>query len=165
MKKIFFLILIIALAGGGYYLWQHRYDYFFKGDQIQTKDEGGAESGFVENGNKEEATEQDAEEAMGNEELNASTNPEFEIKDYDCDMQCENRKDTDKYKYCLEICGLSALGNGFNQSDNCENLSDFDRDVCFKNKAIKEKNDSNCDQIQDAQLKESCQKRVVEEIL
>jgi hypothetical protein len=169
MKKLFFLVLIVLLLGGGYYLWQHRYNYFFQGKQLETTDSEadqplqekqenpGETSNQDENKNDhQESTDDDEEE-----------NYQADIKeDYDCDQKCKNRKNTNTYRYCLEICGLSDLEeNSEKQSDDCESLSGLDHDVCWKNKAIKEKNDSACNNINDAQLKKSCVNRVLEEIL
>lgn len=164
-KKIILLLILAALIGGGYYLWQNRYEYFFQGDQLQTEEESGNGLDEGENGQQEPAVGEIIDETQDGLGLGNATGSSVEISNYDCDQQCENRKGTDKYKYCLEICGLSDLGNGLGQSENCEGLSGFEKDVCFKNKAIKEKNDSSCDQIEDVQLKESCVNRVLEEIL
>lgn len=166
MKKIFFVILIIALAGGGYYLWQNRYKYFFQGEQLEIneseREEGGQKNpdgqSNANNGNQTDSNKDTRNSGFG---VRASV----EISSHDCDEQCENRKGTDSYKYCLEVCGLSSLTDGLDQNENCDSLADFDRDVCFKNKAIKEKNDSACKEISDEQLRESCINRVLEEIL
>lgn len=124
-----------------------------------TETQSGSQSGSGSNNPADQANENQA-----NQDSNVRTS--VEIGNHDCDEQCENRKGTDSYKYCLEVCGLSSPNEELNQqNDNCDSFSGFDRDVCLKNKAIKEKNDSSCQEISDEQLKKSCINRVLEEIL
>lgn len=167
MKKIIILILFISLSGGVYYGWNHRYDYFFKGETIET------------GSNKTEAEKTEQKSNLNNSQPDFSNNLEessveksqegIELKNKalekiiaeDCKRDCENKKGEEDYQYCLEICGLREPSS----SDNCEELSGLAKESCYKDKAISEKKFEFCDKISDNNLKEACKNRVSEEII
>lgn len=159
------MILIIVLGGGGYYLWQNRYEYFFQGEQLKIYENEENNPEEAQNNKTENDGDNSADLSEDQKSPDSNVRTSVKISNHDCDEQCENRKGTDSFRYCLEVCGLSDLTEGLDQSDNCDTFSGFDRDVCYKNKAIKEKNDSSCKEISDEQLRESCINRVLEEIL
>lgn len=177
-KTIITLVIILIVAAGLYFLWQNRHKYFFQGELENIEEEESAnkpkdvkntedpEYDDAEVGEDEDDEEGNEEEA----ELNGDTVSEEiikesyqEILETDCQNKCEDKKDTDDYQYCLEICGLRRADQGL--SDDCSTLSGLDKDTCYKNKAIKEKDYKYCKEIEDDNLRESCKDRVLEEIL
>lgn len=163
MKKIIIILVILAiLVAAGFYLWQKRDVYFFQGE-IETEDSEESENGFFENLiNLDEDDDSDNEE----EDLNSSDEDDvtsFEEFEEDCKTECRNILDEEEQTYCLEICGLKGDDE---VTGDCENQEEgLNRDVCFKNKAIQELDDSYCNKIEENALKESCKNRILEEII
>ena len=170
-KAIIIIIVLVILVGTGFYLWQNRHDYFFQGEEpYKTYDTDKNNDGtktiknIVDDSDESQdnKVEQESEE---NKNSSNSTNTEnqelLDILQNDCDNQCVDKKDTDDYKYCLNICGFSSSS----QSVDCGEISnEFDRDTCYKNQAIKEKNAGVCNDISDSRLKDNCKDRVIEEL-
>lgn len=162
MKKILFIIILLAAAYGGYWLWNNRYDYFFNGN-METQEEDDSQT-------ETQKTEGDTNLPDAEDDVDTSTAPEgAKITDYDCSQRCEHRKNTSSYNYCREICGLNESlppeDDGKIDISKCDQAEGINQDICFKRKAVEEKNDNVCDSIKDQQLKENCINRVAEEIL
>ncbi len=186
MKKIITILIIAGvLAGAGYYFWDHRHEYFFQGE-LKNIEENKSESEKGNNNSGEQGNAENAESANGtNAEAetdiyqdNYTDKPYEKILQEDCERNCLNKKGTSDYEYCLEICGLNdgyrntETGNGNQEEGNekesqrdCDQLSGFEKDVCFKRKAVAEKDDNICENIADRNLRESCKNRVLEEIM
>jgi uncharacterized protein YxeA len=169
MKKIIYLVIILILIGGGFYLWQNRHEYFFQGedpyeiyndnDDNEKKGGGSRESDGGENQLNDNKDDDVVIENIVGEEKNQEL---LDILQNHCDNSCEDKENTDDYDYCLEICGLNG---GISQLSDCESLADdFERDVCYKNQAIEEKNSGICNNISDSRLMENCKDRVIEEL-
>ncbi len=171
MKKLIYLIIILILIGGGFYLWQNRHDYFFQGDDLYEIYNDNSENQEENGGNLIERGDTDGDQLSEDEDDNKTIedvaggerNQELlDILQNHCDNKCEDKKNTDDYNYCLEICGLNG---GESQSSDCENLTNnFLKDVCYKNQAISEKNSGICNSILDSRLRENCKDRVIEEL-
>lgn len=86
----------------------------------------------------------------------------IEIDQEDCEEGCEQFEDADDKKYCSEYCGIKTDSEVV---DDCEKQEDLERDYCWKNKAIAEKNFKFCDKIEDKKIKESCKTRLTEDII
>jgi hypothetical protein len=190
---IFKIILALGVIGGliygMFYLWGHRYEYFFQGEEIETidnvgkdevekdvlDDEGGADD------DSEEDSEEDSEDIEDDDE-DEDDDLKDDVEDYtvpiisksDCENECKNRQGIE-YKYCREICGFNGTNDEDSKdsdteddiiSDECDDIDDsFEEDVCWKKKAIKEKNAKYCDEIYSEALSKVCQDRVLEEIM
>lgn len=172
-KKSIGILFIVALFGGGYYLWQKRYDYFFQGKMEIKNDEN-----FL---NTEKNNSLDSQKNYFEEEDDAKTKEPYqeiddnsvsqaiktesykEILATDCDDNCSSKEGTGDYQYCLELCGLRNSRTDL--PDDCEELSGLEKDSCFKAKAVEKKDYKYCDMIEDTNLKESCRNRVLEEVL
>ena len=173
VKLIVFLIVLAGLAYGGYYLWQNRETYFFKGGEIKTNEQ--------ESQNKQKISSDDVVGSEDDEEeeneSKDKTNDDGEyfvpvIHKSDCENECAGRKSVDiEYKYCREICGFNEIKDKEdpkinNEEEDCDDIEDsFEEDVCWKEKAIKEKNDKYCDEIYSEALSKVCHNRVLEEIM
>ncbi len=184
MKKTILLIVgFLVLVGTAYYAWDKRHEYFFKGEnEIKIEKEKKKESGdekdekeIIEDNNQGlPSPDEDGsgtENATGNSEAmnDSSKKPTAEY----CDNECFARQGEDDYKYCLEVCGFNDSQEGEDEGEgdendekekNCEEMTGFEKDSCFRQKAINEKNAGICDKISDADLKENCHNRVIEEL-
>lgn len=170
VSLILFTVLIFL---GIRYFWKNRHEYFFKGDQtFELKDaarEG--ESPYQGKSWNEREEEEGEGSAQQTEEIERPPK-EYdtpEIENVDCENQCEDYEDED-FDYCQELCGLSEeenlepISEGENQENKCEEKKGFEKDSCYKWKAIGEQDSSFCNQISDEDLAESCQNRVIEEL-
>lgn len=160
MKKNIILGFIgVIIVGAGLYLWFNREKLFFQGKMELRQSTDYSTS----------PANPDTTENIPTEENNHGIPPVngLQITEYDCNQSCENRKNTDYYDYCREICGLNGsneYADPANQND-CNSLTGLPKDSCIKGKAIKEKNDNLCNEIKDPALKKSCIDRVAEEIV
>lgn len=161
MKKILIILVLVGAVAGGYCLWDKRYEYFFTGE-VETKPEQADAPESSDNANPTDTpTDQ---QSTGDDQQPADS--DVKITDYDCSQSCENRKNSSTYEYCRELCGFNeSLEQAQPDNIDCDALENFNKDVCLKRKAVKEKKDNICDGIEDAQMKESCINRVAEEIL
>jgi hypothetical protein len=165
MKKILIGIFIVLFAAGGYLLWTKRYEWFFKGDLPELKNDQPAA------GEQVAPTDENQPAGAMPDETLVPAERKNTITDYDCSQGCQNRQNTESYDYCRELCGYNDPVNGTNSENDsakeaeCENLNGYERDVCYKKRAILKKNDSDCRKITDKQLQENCFNRVAEEIL
>ena len=181
VKLIVFLIVLVGLAYGGYYLWQNRDAYFFKGgdEQIVKDDVNKVVNDDVAADNQGDIDDDEGDEdddENDNEDKN-KLNDDGEyfipvIHKSDCDDECVGRKSVDiEYKYCREICGFNEIKDKpapvtIDEEEDCDDIDDsFEEDVCWKEKAIKEKNDKYCDEIYSEALGKVCHNRVLEEIM
>ena len=185
--------IIGGLIYGMFYLWNNRYEYFFQGDEIKTtedSDELSSKKGLldgVDSEGEEDINNIDDEDLDEDSEDDLDTNVEVYnipvINKSDCDDECKSKQNVEvEYKYCREICGLNEISksesstesddNNQNitddeiENDECDDIDDsFEEDVCWKKKAIEEKNAKYCDEIYSEALGRVCQDRVLEEIL
>lgn len=162
MKKIIIIgLVVLIILGISFYFWQKRDIYFFKGE-IEIKEDRNINDEDLES---EENFELEEGEEGGSESDKSEEDIET-IEEYedDCKTECRNVLDEEDQNYCLEICGFKE---GSTQTgDDCEKLEGFDKNVCFKNQAVKELDYSHCNKIEDDEvLKESCKNRVLEEIV
>ncbi len=175
VKLIVFLIVLVGLAYGGYYLWQNRETYFFKGGEIKTNEQ--------ESQNKQKISSDDVVGSEDGDEEDDENESKDKINDdgeyfvpvihkSDCENECAGRKSVDiEYKYCREICGFNEIKDKEdpkinNEEEDCDDIEDsFEEDVCWKEKAIRKKNDKYCDEIYSEALSKVCHNRVLEEIM
>lgn len=182
-KRLFKIVLVLGVIGGVvygmFYLWEHRYEYFFQGEIIEKIDdinEGVVEKGMFKEGENGKEGESD------DKDMNTAQNNEAGLEDYtaptiaksDCRQECKRLKEVENdYKYCREICGLNEIRevaipevDEIEEENGCGGIEDvFRADVCWKEKAIKEKNASYCENISDDKMSKVCKNRVLEEIM
>ncbi len=173
VKLILFLIVLAGLAYGGYYLWQNRDTYFFKGGEIETSKQELQDKQKVLDNDVVDDEGDDGDDEEDKDKIN--DNGEYfvpVIHKSDCEDECASRKSVDiEYKYCREICGFNEIKDKEdpeinNSEEDCDDIDDsFEEDVCWKEKAIKEKNDKYCDEIYSEALSKVCHNRVLEEIM
>lgn len=176
MKKVIIAVLLLVIfAVAGYFLWQNRHEIFFRGDDIELQENGEKEKGFFDffSSSDEDTGEDDdvdddeaAVEVEAEDELDALDEEDMaNITAADCENDCEDWKEDDEdFEICLEICGFNT-GEEKENVGNCEEMEDTEADICFRRKAITEKNDSYCEKIVDDDLRANCRNRVVEELI
>jgi len=95
--------------------------------------------------------------------------PDLEIKPADCDNNCLNFKKDNEKKYCQMVCGTEtffedALDSGGSKED-CDEEKGIQKDYCLKDIAVGNKDFETCSEINDANMKKSCQNRIMEDII
>jgi hypothetical protein len=86
----------------------------------------------------------------------------IEITDKDCDNECEFY-DGKEESYCFQVCGLSSVP--VESNDECEDLNNLEKDYCLKSQAVEKTDFSICREIEDKNIRETCQNRVTEDII
>lgn len=109
-----------------------------------------------------------------NEDDNRESKFEISTSD-DCKNECKDyENDINKFNYCKQICGLvpmansnldESISNNNKNTTNCENLASLDKDYCWRNLAIDEKNFDNCKKIEDKNIYQQCKNRITEDII
>ena len=158
--KFFVGAVVVAVVGYGAFVYKDRFwegersggDYRSKFNfQKKSKDEEAKDSNKTAEEAKRDEARKDEIEAKKEEYLK------------DCANKCSSWKDNE-HNECLEACGLpEELENQGNLP--CDQRTGDNKDNCFKDEAIKEKNDSVCDKIANPAIKEACVNAVAEEVL
>ena len=86
----------------------------------------------------------------------------FEYVTGECIKQGIDFDKTQDIQYCKQYCGLVDTPK---TADGCDKFADLEKDYCFKEEAIQEKNGRICDKIADDGIKKSCFNRITEDIL
>ena len=181
VRLVLFLIVLTGLIYGGYYLWQNRDTYFFKGGEIKTNEQTLQDKQKISSDDTVGDEESDANENADNNKTDKDEKNEKDddgeyfvpvIHKSDCENECASRKSVEiEYKYCREVCGFNEIKDKKdpiinNSEEDCDDIEDsFEEDVCWKEKAIREKNDKYCDEIYSEALSKVCHNRVLEEIM
>jgi hypothetical protein len=80
-----------------------------------------------------------------------------------CDGECIFfQNDPTDFKYCQEVCGLNPIQK---PTDECRIRKDLEKDYCFKDLAIVEKNSLLCEKINDINIKSTCKNRILQDII
>ena len=189
--KIILLVVAVGILGYGiFYLWGHRYEYFFQGEGFEVVNDVDLDEKGEVMKNKVFGTEGGAKENYMEDIKGEYIAPV--VNSEDCDKECESFKEVEsEYEYCREICGLNEIKEGDvleggeksgdqsvnkdgdsekkeeeKKEEDCGEIEDsFKGDVCWKEKAVKEKNAVYCENISDQKMSEVCENRVLEEIM
>jgi hypothetical protein len=79
-----------------------------------------------------------------------------------CEQECEGFSVIpSEQTYCLSYCGL---GQEKYQNNDCEKLTQSEKDFCFKEKALQERNPETCARIGESSLRKVCEARLAEEL-
>jgi hypothetical protein len=178
-RFIIFLTIVIVVTFGLFYFLQVSKNHFLNIDSVKTSDEEGEDKDENEEINSKSKT----FSILGSIQKRKEVNDDGQyiipvITDLDCTQKCNSRKGIEiEYKYCKEICQLDKSSDGDSSAKNnkegiedeevddiydCDDVEDiFEEDICWKNKAIKERNKEYCDELYNADLKKICQTEVV----
>ncbi|MDX9856080.1 MAG: hypothetical protein RBS86_04695 [Candidatus Moranbacteria bacterium] len=69
--------------------------------------------------------------------------------------------DLELLEYCQQVCGLAPV----KEVSNCDGKSGIEKDYCLKDLAIGKKDSKLCDPIKDANIKQTCQNRILEDLI
>lgn len=86
----------------------------------------------------------------------------IDVDQEDCDDNCEQFEDAEEKKYCQQYCGTTENST---TTDDCEKLTDLEKDYCYKDQAIAKKDFALCKKIADKKILESCKTRLTEELM
>jgi hypothetical protein len=64
-------------------------------------------------------------------------------------------------EYCQQVCGLVPV----KEISNCDDKKDLEKDYCLKDLAVTKKDSKLCNDIQDANIRLTCQNRILEDII
>lgn len=79
-----------------------------------------------------------------------------------CSSNCHDfKKDSKKLDYCQQVCGITPV----EKVDDCNEQKDLQKDYCLKGLAITNEDISQCDNINDANIKQSCKNRITQDII
>jgi hypothetical protein len=158
-KKILFSLFVLAITAVAIFL-------LLRTRQISDSDSGPKKNPAEENTLKTESASNILKEGESADSPESATAESAESKEPVSQSDCENEcsgYDTEKYKTaCLEECNLTKVSK---EESDCAQLSGTAKDSCWKEKALKEKNFSTCDNIASVSSKKSCQDRLTEELL
>ena len=174
--KIFFLILIIALvalAYFGYPIAKNR--YFNNSSKIIKNNETANQNPFATDNATNNYTDtnpfSDSVPSGNNsesEEEIKSSSIDATISSSDCENECLKFQESEKLKYCKQVCGLPEIdqyGTEIKPTTDCANATGLEKDYCLKNEAIKNKDFKACEEINDSGIKKTCKNRVMEDII
>jgi hypothetical protein len=171
IKIIVAIAIISGLAVGLYFLYPIIKERYFSSDEVvsekteSVENQEGRSEILNQNGSEgtlsPEITPSDAfneDEGVASEDQPAALP---EIDSDDCDNECEGFSD-DELTYCQQVCGLIPAETGI---ENCDNLSEIQKDYCLKDLAISKRDFKYCIGIKDAGVKNTCENRVAEDII
>lgn len=79
-----------------------------------------------------------------------------------CDNSCQAfANDLNLFEYCEQSCGISPI----KKTSSCDDKGDIQKDYCTKDSAITNSDISICDEIKDANIKQSCRNRVTQDMI
>ena len=79
-----------------------------------------------------------------------------------CDNDCTAFKiDLKLYEYCQQACGISPV----QKVTTCDDKKGLEKDYCLKDLAIGRTDISLCENIQDANIVQSCKNRIMQDII
>ncbi|MEF3691736.1 MAG: hypothetical protein V3574_01600 [Candidatus Moraniibacteriota bacterium] len=162
MKTKILIFVYLALFGGAlYFIYPIISDRYFNPQEETSSEKSTDKKSSLDETEDTEINNDDDSDDTPIEEV-----PEdvfIDIEAEDCEDGCEQFEDEEDKKYCQEYCGLLEMSD---ESDtDCESLEDLEKDYCYKNQAIADKDFKLCEKISDKKLRESCQNRITEELL
>jgi len=168
---VIFVAATVAILGYAYGVFGDR--YFKKDEEGETRNENQNSivesiSNYLGGGeNQNENTNANGNQNNSNENVNSNVNSssEGEITSKDCDNDCVRLNgNQERYLYCQEICGDIPTGKKNSEAD-CANLTALEKDYCYRDLAVSQKDSDICGKISDKKLQSVCRNRVTEELL
>ena len=79
-----------------------------------------------------------------------------------CTDNCQAfASDLSLLEYCQQVCGISPIKN----ETSCDGQKDIQKDYCLKDLAISKEDASKCDNINDANIKQTCKNRIAQDAI
>lgn len=158
-KLIIFLLGSLLLLGGGIFWYMLR-----PAAVVAPLTEVPPEEAALPFAGEEELTQAEEEEAYpAGEALPEEAAPTvyIDVTAADCENECEAFvANGDRLAYCQSVCGLAGP-----RGAACDTETGIGRDICLKEKAIREQDLEGCAGIHDETLRKKCQARVTEDFL
>lgn len=153
---------VVILAGGATFFWQQNK----KGEvvvPIQVKQEETEATTETAIQNSSSSTEEVfPTEVPLTVPPSSPSDPNKKVTPEDCEQGCESFSTLPaEQAYCFSFCGLNQEGY---QGKDCTMLSGTDKDACFKEQAIRERNPETCARIGENSLRKACEARIAEEL-
>lgn len=94
---------------------------------------------------------------------NPGKGPELaQITTEHCATNCQAfASDLQLLEYCQQVCGIIPV----KPVSNCDNKKDLEKDYCLKDLAVTKGDSSLCGQINDVNVKQTCQNRIAEDLI
>lgn len=170
-RKIFILILIIAIITLAYFGYQIIASRYFKNAPNTIENEKKSPS------SQEKEIKDEEFSKFSENEIGENENPEVEnyqmdldekgsalasITNQHCNDNCKAfATDLDIFEYCEKVCGISPD----KKVSNCDGEKEIQKDYCLKDLAVSKKDASICSKINDINVRKTCNNRLMEEIL
>lgn len=164
-SKLLIILLLISVGFVAYFSYpiiKSRYfkDWVFKPQQKTIINNDSADMSSEEENGESHFFNKDIQDTTDE----SGTKPN--ISAADCDNECKDfSANQGNLIYCREVCGLSELEKKPEALNDCNNQSGIQKDYCFKDLAIKNKDFKTCDQISDEGIKKACKNRITEDII
>lgn len=161
--KILITIFVLLIGGVTYFAYPIVKSRYFQPSDETTETK---KSPLFENKNSSTSESNDDNNAADDaiiDDPNITDDVFIEVDTEDCDEGCSQFDDQEDKDYCIQVCGLNE--NNTPATQNCDDLEDLQKDYCWKDKAINEKNFDLCKKIVDKKLLETCKNRLTEEVI
>jgi hypothetical protein len=158
-KTFLLAILVFVILGsiGSIFLFQKKEAARIEEKFSSSKDQSNEEVSTDEL----EKSEEDSPEAVDPVTPTTSTST-IKVSAENCEQECEGFSAiASEQAYCFSYCGLNQ--NQYQNSD-CESLTGSEKDFCFKEKALNERNPETCARIGESSLRKVCEARLAEEL-
>ncbi|MDZ7611957.1 MAG: hypothetical protein U5L10_04300 [Candidatus Moranbacteria bacterium] len=162
MNKIITIILLLALVGLAVWAYPTVKKRYFSGQEEKIRQEK-QETQEKQKSLEEKEQEEKEKELENLEEQKEPVPGEYEITIKNCNNRCQGITEPEKLEYCKQYCGLTQIQE--KQEGDCDDLSGLEKDYCYKDLAVSQKDYKICEKISDEKIKQTCQNRITEEIL
>lgn len=164
-----FLLATISLGIWGYGIFNDRYGNVTDSPQSNTTDSTAPPSSpSINEPTQNDGTSTTIEDPTNNEEVSPTIDDNVppvsiskditenilaHITPQHCDTACQAfASDLKLFEYCEQTCGISPIKN----VSNCDDKKGIQKDYCLKDLAITTKDVAKCNDINDANIKQSC---------
>jgi hypothetical protein len=159
--------LLLLFLAGGVFFWQTQKKEATLGKEKSrvSQDE---DSALTESNPEEGGEPLDDDDPLNTPETNeqARKTSAYVVDQEICANECSvYNKNNAALEYCRAVCGLAAEeGTARPKPEKCDDLNDLAKDVCFRDKAVAEKNQNLCAEVTDQSLRSACYNRIAEEL-
>ncbi len=157
--KIVVGIILLGIFGGAVFYWT---SYSIKKDNRSTEEAVSAKPTPEQQSNATPEDETQPEEVpiatpdVSSKQTSSLQQPTTD----DCEQGCERFTLASELNYCKAFCGFDQAQY---QNQDCESAVATEKDFCFKEKAIRERNTETCARIGERALRKACEARIAEE--
>ncbi len=147
----------------GVFVWQYREN---QSERNRSTPETAVET-FLESDEDEGEEALDADDPLNipETEAEAKNTSAYVVDQAVCDTECSTyQQDAEALAYCQAVCGFAPTEGGKREAPStCDDKTETAKDICWRDKAVAERNASLCENIIDKNLRTRCQHRIAEE--